>query len=140
MKILVLNGPNINLLGKREPEHYGTATYAELEAAAKERAKRRGAEVTFVQTNHEGELVTRIQNAVGMFDSIVLNPAAFSHTSIAILDALTACGIPTVEVHLSNIHKRETFRHTSVTAAGCVGQICGLGIEGYLLAIDYLCS
>ncbi len=140
MKILVLNGPNINLLGKREPEVYGTATYADLEAAVREHAKTRGADVSFVQTNHEGELVTRIQNAVGVFDGMVLNPAAFTHTSIAILDALTACGLPTVEVHLSNIHKREEFRRRSVTAAGCAGQICGLGIKGYLLAVDYLCS
>ncbi len=140
MKILVLNGPNINLLGKREPEVYGTATYADLEAAVRERAKRRGVDVSFVQTNHEGELVTRIQNAAGVYDGMVLNPAAYTHTSIAILDALTACGVPAVEVHLSNIHKREEFRHRSVTAAGCVGQICGFGIKGYLLAIDYLCS
>ncbi|MDR1669961.1 MAG: type II 3-dehydroquinate dehydratase [Oscillospiraceae bacterium] len=140
MKILILNGPNINMLGKREPDIYGRATYADLEEAVRERAKKYGADVSFVQSNHEGELVTRIQNAVGVYDRIVLNPAAFTHTSIAILDALTACGIPAVEVHLSNIHKREEFRRRSVTAAGCVGQICGLGIQGYLLAIDYLCS
>lgn len=136
MKILVLNGPNLNLLGQREPEVYGHETLADVERLVRERASRAGAEVDFRQTNQEGELVTWIQEARGVFDAIVLNAAAYTHTSIALRDAIAASEIPTVEVHLSNIHARERFRHHSMIAAACVGQISGFGSWSYVLGVE----
>lgn len=136
MKILVLNGPNLNLLGQREPEVYGHETLADVERMVRERASRAGAEVDFRQTNQEGELVTWIQEARGVFDAIVLNAAAYTHTSIALRDAIVASEIPTVEVHLSNIHARERFRHHSMIAAACVGQISGFGSWSYVLGVE----
>ncbi len=138
MNILVLNGPNINLLGVREPELYGRTTYADLCALIQREAESLGVAVDIVQSNIEGELVGHIQAALGHYDGIVLNPAAYTHTSIALLDALKAVGLPAVEVHLSNIHAREEMRHHSVTASACVGQICGFGPAGYALALQAL--
>jgi 3-dehydroquinate dehydratase-2 len=136
MKILFLNGPNLNLLGQREPGVYGRATLSEIEAKVRERAKKLGAEVEFLQTNVEGELVAWIQQAKARVDVIVLNAAAYTHTSIAIRDAIVAVGIPTIEIHLSNIHAREEFRHKSLIAAVCCGQIVGFGSQTYVLGLD----
>ena len=138
MKILVLNGPNINLLGTRETKIYGQDDYVALCQYIKSTAQELHAEVEIKQSNSEGELVTFIQDAVDNFDGIVINPAAYTHYSVAILDALKAINLPAIEVHLSNIHKREEFRHNSVTVAGCIGQISGLGFAGYSLAMRYL--
>jgi 3-dehydroquinate dehydratase-2 len=132
----VLHGPNLNLLGTREPEVYGTTTLAEIDRRLAERAQARGATVESFQSNSEGELVDRIHQAGARAQAIVINPAAYTHTSIAIADALTAVALPAVEVHLSNLHKREPFRHQSVTAAACVGSIAGFGARSYLLALD----
>lgn len=137
-KILIVNGPNINMLGVREKNIYGRQDYAYLCDYISRAADRLGVQVDFVQSNYEGDIVTAIQKAYGVFDGIVINPAAFTHYSVAVLDALKAVNIPAVEVHISNIHKREEFRHKSVTAAGCVGQICGLGLHGYALALEFL--
>ena len=137
-KILVLNGPNINLLGIREKNIYGQQDYAGLCAYVQETAERLGVEVKLVQSNYEGDIVTAIQEAYGVYDGIVINPAALTHYSVAVLDALKGVALPAVEVHISNIHQREEFRHHSVTVAGCVGQICGLGFKGYALALEYL--
>jgi 3-dehydroquinate dehydratase-2 len=134
--VAVLHGPNLNLLGTREPDVYGTVTLAEIDAALLERAQRRGARLTSFQTNHEGELVERIQRARGDADAIVINPGAYTHTSIAIADALAAVALPTVEVHLSNIYKREEFRRQSLIAPHCVGTIAGFGARSYYLALD----
>jgi 3-dehydroquinate dehydratase II len=134
-KILVLNGPNLNLLGTRQPEIYGKLTLAEINQKVRALAKDLGVEVEIRQSNHEGELVTWIQDAPKKFGAIVINPAAYTHSSIAMRDALTAVGIPTVEIHLSNIHKRETFRRHSYIAEAAVGQIAGFGVESYLLGI-----
>ncbi len=139
-KILVLNGPNINLLGIREKTIYGQQDYAALCAYIEESAETLGVEVELFQSNYEGDIVTAIQKAYGKFDGIVINPAALTHYSVAVLDALKAVNIPAIEVHISNIHQREEFRHKSVTVAGCVGQICGLGFAGYALAMQYLAS
>lgn len=142
MKLLFLNGPNLNMLGTREPDKYGVQTLAEIEKMIKNEAK--NIEIKFIQTNIEGELVTEIQNAKGVYDGIVINPAAYTHTSIAIRDALLAVEIPAVEIHLSNIHKREEFRKVSMTAAACIGQITGFGANSYKLGlyaiVDYLNS
>lgn len=138
MKILVLNGPNINLLGVREPEIYGKDNYSALLARLQAHANLRGISVRAVQTNHEGVLVDEIQNAYRNYDGIVINPAAYTHTSIAILDAVKAVGIPTVEVHISDISKREDFRQISYIRAACIATISGHGIQGYLEAIDLL--
>ncbi len=142
MRILVLNGPNLNLLGTREPEKYGTQTLADIENFILTEAKNLGVEADFYQSNVEGELVNKIQEAKGNFDGIIMNPAAYTHTSVAIRDAILAVCIPTVEIHLSNIYKREEFRHTSMTAPACIGQIAGLGAIGYKLGliaiVDYL--
>ena len=142
MKILILNGPNLNLLGTREPEKYGNQTLFDVENFVKEEASKLNVEVDFYQSNIEGELVDKIQEAKGNYDGIVMNPAAYTHTSVAIRDALLAVQIPTIEVHISNIHTREEFRKTSLTAPACVGQITGFGINSYKLGliglVDYL--
>ena len=142
MKILILNGPNLNLLGTREPEKYGNQTLSDVENFVKEEASKLNVEVDFYQSNIEGELVDKIQEAKGNYDGIVLNPAAYTHTSVAIRDALLAVQIPTIEVHISNIHTREEFRKTSLTAPACVGQLTGFGINSYKLGlialVDYL--
>ncbi len=134
-KILVINGPNINMLGIRETSIYGGGTYQDLCDYIKKEAQELQVEVELKQSNYEGEIVTFIQDAYKKVDGIVINPAAYTHYSIAILDALKAVSIPTIEVHLSDIHSREEFRHHSVTAAACVEQISGLGFEGYALAL-----
>ncbi len=135
MKILVLNGPNLNLLGTREPDKYGTQTLADIETFVKDEASKLNVEVTFYQSNVEGELVNKIQEAKGNFDGIVMNPAAYTHTSVAIRDAILAVNIPTVEIHLSNIHTREEFRKISLTAPACIGQITGFGANSYKLGL-----
>ena len=134
-KILVLNGPNLNLLGKRQPEIYGTLTLAQIEQRIRALAKELGIEIEFRQSNSEGELVTWIQGAANKFGAIVINPAAYTHTSLAMRDAVSAVGIPTVEIHISNIHKREPFRHHSFIAEVAVGQIAGFGVDSYLLGL-----
>lgn len=136
MKILFLNGPNLNLLGTREPGIYGTLTLADIEAAVRQRAQGRPIEVDFRQSNHEGELVTWIQEARGKADAIVLNAAAYTHTSVALRDAISASGVPTIEIHLSNVHAREEFRHRSKIAAVCRGQVTGFGLGSYLLGLE----
>ncbi len=136
MKILFLNGPNLNLLGQREPGVYGTATLADIEKNVRERARELKAEVAFRQSNLEGELVGWIQEAKGKFDVIVLNAAAYTHTSIALRDAIAAVGVPTIEIHLSNVHAREEFRHKSLIAPVCCGQIAGFGPKSYVLAVE----
>jgi 3-dehydroquinate dehydratase-2 len=137
-RILVLNGPNLNLLGVREPATYGAETLADVEKLCRITAKEHGLDVDFRQSNHEGELVTWIQEARGTMDGVVINPAAYSHTSVAIHDALRMLDVPIVEVHLSNIHAREAFRHHSYVSAVATGVICGLGPLGYRLAIAAL--
>ena len=137
-KVLIINGPNLNLLGIREPGIYGNGTYSELCSYIQEAAAAMGIETAFYQSNHEGAIIDEIHQAMGVYDGIVINPGAYTHYSYAILDALKAVDLPAVEVHLSNIHKREEFRHKSVTAAGCDGQICGLGQFGYVAAMGYL--
>ena len=134
-KILVLNGPNLNLLGKRQPEIYGKATLSDIEKQVRVLAKELGVEVEFRQSNSEGELVTWIQEAANRFGAIVINPAAYTHTSLAMRDAISAVGIPTVEIHISNIHKREPFRHHSYIAEVAVGQIAGFGVQSYLMGL-----
>ena len=136
MKILFLNGPNLNLLGQREPEVYGRTTLADIEASARHRAKTLGAEIDFRQSNLEGELVTWLQEARGQFDAIVLNAAAYTHTSIALRDAIAAIKVPTIEIHLSNVYARENFRHHSLIAPVCYGQISGFGAQSYILALE----
>jgi 3-dehydroquinate dehydratase-2 len=138
MKILILNGPNLNLLGRREPEIYGRRTLDEIMDAARKRAAQLGAELDAVQSNEEGELVTRIGEARGTYDGVILNPAAYTHTSVALRDALLAAGLPCVEVHLSNTQAREEFRRQSLTAAACLGQISGFGEMSYCLAVEAL--
>jgi 3-dehydroquinate dehydratase-2 len=134
-KILVLNGPNLNLLGKRQPEIYGKLTLEQINQKVRALAKDLAVEVEIRQSNHEGDLVTWIQEAPKQFGAIVINPAAYTHTSIGMRDAITAIGIPTIEIHLSNIHKREPFRHRSHIAEAAVGQIAGFGANSYLLGI-----
>lgn len=142
MKILVLNGPNINMLGIREPDVYGQLTYKNLVEELHRFAELEGLQITCKQSNIEGELVGMIQEALGNYDGIIINPAAYTHYSIALLDALKAVNLPAIEVHISNIHKREEFRHKSYTAAACIGQISGFGLMSYKLAMyalrDYL--
>lgn len=135
-KILVIHGPNLNLLGKREPEVYGKMTLKDINARISTAAKARGATVKFTQTNSESEIVDALQGAMGRADGIILNPGAFTHYSYVIYDAVLACGVPTIEVHLSNIYKREEFRRKSLVAPGCVGQITGFGYRSYLLALS----
>jgi 3-dehydroquinate dehydratase-2 len=136
MKILFLNGPNLNLLGQREPEIYGRTTLADIEAKVRERAAQLSAEIDFRQSNLEGELVSWIQQAKGKFDVIVINAAAYTHTSIALRDAIAASGVPTIEIHLSNVHAREEFRHKSLIAPVCLGQITGFGQKSYVLGLE----
>lgn len=138
MNILVLNGPNINMLGIREPDIYGRTTFADLLALLEQTAREENIRIEQYQSNHEGCLVDKIQEALGVFDGIVINPAAYTHTSIAILDALKAVGIPAVEVHISDVSKREGFRQISYAGMACVKTITGHGLEGYREAILYL--
>lgn len=138
MKILVLNGPNINMLGIREPGIYGKQSFADLIRLLEETALAEGVEIEQFQSNHEGYLVDKIQSAYGVFDGIVINPAAYTHTSVAILDALKAVSIPAVEVHISDVDSREDFRQISYAGKACVNTIKGLGLEGYRKAILYL--
>ncbi len=135
-RVLVIHGPNLNLLGTRDPSVYGTTTLPEIDDALRRRGKAAGAEVSTVQSNIEGEIVGHIQAARGSFDAIVINPGGYTHTSVAIRDAIEACGLPVVEAHLSNIHAREAFRHTSLTAAKCIGLISGFGPRSYELGLD----
>ncbi len=138
MRILVINGPNLHLLGQREPDVYGSVTLADIEKAVAERAAELDVELDTFQSNEEGVLVTKIGDSAGAYDGLIINPAAYTHTSVAVRDAIKACGLPCVEVHLSNTHAREEFRHTSLTAAVCVGQVMGFGGKGYILALDGL--
>lgn len=137
MKILVINGPNLNMLGIREPDIYGKQTFAALEEFILKSAEELGHSVTLFQSNHEGAIVDAIQEAYGKYEGIVINPAAYTHTSIAILDALKAVGIPTVEVHLSDINTREDFRKHSFVSLIAKKTVCGLGFEGYKVALEY---
>lgn len=137
-KILILNGPNLNLLGTREPEIYGSQTLKDVEAMCNKSALALDLEIDFRQSNHEGILVDWIQEARVSFDAIIINPAAYTHTSVAILDALSCVEKPIIEVHLSNIHKREEFRHISYVSKIATGVICGLGTDGYVIAMDSL--
>lgn len=136
MKFLVINGPNLNMLGTREPEKYGTTTLSDIEKEISVHAKSKNVEVDFYQSNIEGEIVTAIQKAKDVYDGIIINPAAYTHTSVALRDAILAVELPTVEIHLSNIHTREEFRHHSYTAPVCIGQITGFGKFGYIMALD----
>ena len=136
--ILILNGPNLNLLGTRQPEVYGKTTLADVEALCREKAKTLGFDMAFEQSNHEGALIDLIHAAKGKHAGVVLNAGAYTHTSIALMDAIASVELPVVEVHLSNIHAREEFRHRSYIAPVALGQICGFGAQGYLMALDAL--
>ena len=138
LKILVVNGPNLTLLGTREPALYGTETLSDIQKMIDVYADEKGVVTHHFQSCIEGEVVDAVCRASGHFDGIVINPAAFTHSSVALRDAISSCGLPVVEVHISNTHKREGFRHLSLTAAVCVGQIMGFGSRGYLLALDAL--
>lgn len=135
-KYLIINGANLNMLGKREPEIYGGSTISDLEKQITQKAEKLGVSADFFQSNFEGEIVEKIHNAMGVYDGIIINPGAFTHYSYAIRDAFGSVKLPVIEVHISNIHKREEFRHTSVIVPECVGQICGLGFKGYELALE----
>lgn len=140
MRVLVLNGPNLNLLGQREPDVYGTTTLADIEGMVQAKAKELSIEIDFRQSNHEGELVNWIQSAKDGFDSVLLNAGAYTHTSVALRDAIAASPAPTIEVHLSNIYAREEFRHKSLIAPVCRGQISGFGAHSYVLALEAACN
>ena len=140
MKLLIVNGPNLNMLGIREPRIYGTQTYADLTALLNREAARLGVDIEIVQSNHEGAIVDAIQAAYGRMDGIVINPAAYTHTSVAILDALKAVGLPAVEVHLSDVSAREAFRQVSYAGMACEKTFMGLGFQGYVKAMEYLCG
>jgi 3-dehydroquinate dehydratase-2 len=135
LRILVVHGPNLNLLGKRRPEIYGRATLAEINASIRAEAKKLGAAVTIFQSNGEGEILDRLHRAVGKFEGLLINPGGLTHTSVALRDAVEACGFPTVEVHLSNIYRREAFRHLSRLAPVCLGQVAGFGPQSYRLGL-----
>ncbi len=137
MKLLLINGPNLNLLGRREPDIYGKATYESLILDLQFYADKSGVALDCFQSNHEGEIIDCLHSADGTFDGVIINPGAFTHYSYAIRDAIQSINIPVLEVHISNIYLRESFRQVSVTAPVCIGQITGLGIQGYYLAIDY---
>ncbi len=139
-KYLIINGPNLNMLGIREPGIYGGSTLNDVNELIKTNADRLGVDVDFFQSNTEGEIINTIHASMGQYDGIIMNPGAFTHYSYAIHDALTSVNVPCIEVHISNIHKREEFRHKSVTAPACKGQICGLGIYGYVLALEAFCN
>jgi 3-dehydroquinate dehydratase-2 len=139
MKILVINGPNLNLLGVREPDHYGKESYASLCERIEAHCKSRGVTVKVFQSNHEGAIVDEIQAAMGVYDGIVMNPAAYTHTSIAIPDALRAVKLPCVEIHISDVNSREEYRRISYVRPACIGAVVGHGTDGYLEAIDLLC-
>lgn len=138
MKILIINGPNLNMLGIREPDIYGKNTYQDLLELIRTKADEMGIEVSFYQSNHEGDLVDCIQDAYGRIDGIVINPGAYTHTSVAILDAVKAVGIPTVEVHISDVSSRDDFRQISYIRQACVATIAGKGFDGYLEAMERL--
>ena len=138
MRILVINGPNLNMLGVREPGKYGSLTLADVNGTVTKTAQQLGAEVSFFQSNIEGEIISAIHSARGKYDGIIINAGAYTHYSYAIRDAIPITEIPTVEVHLTNIHMREGFRHTSVIAPVCAGQITGFGVQSYILALYYL--
>ncbi len=138
MKLLVINGPNLNMLGIREPDVYGKSTYKDLCRMIEDYAKEKGIDIEIYQSNHEGDLVDKIQSAYGNTHGIVINPAAYTHTSVAILDALKAVSIPAVEVHISDVSLREPFRSVSYVREYCQKTICGQGFQGYLQAIDFL--
>ena len=138
MKLLVLNGPNLNMLGIREPDIYGKETYDDLCRMVKEHAEKRGIDVALYQSNHEGDLIDRIQMAYGDVDGIVFNPGGYTHTSVALPDAVKAVGIPTVEVHISDVANREDFRQVSYIRAACIATVAGHGLQGYLEAMDLL--
>ena len=140
MNILVLNGPNLNMLGIREPGIYGRGTYEDLQSLIRAHAQKRGVNISFYQSNHEGDIVDKIQDALGKFDGIVINPAAYTHTSVAILDALKAVSIPACEVHISDVNEREKFRHISYAGMACEAHFIGLGFDGYKKAMEYLCE
>jgi 3-dehydroquinate dehydratase-2 len=137
-RILVIHGPNLNMLGQREPDHYGSNTLDDINLLLESKATELGLELSAFQSNHEGELVEAIQAAIGNIEGLIINPAAYTHTSVAIRDAVLLVNVPTIEVHLSNIHKREAFRHHSYIADIATGQISGLGAAGYLYALDAL--
>lgn len=139
-KFLVINGVNLNMLGVREPDVYGKSTLEDLCNKISKKADELGCEVEFFQSNFEGEICEKIQQALGIYDGIIINPGALTHYSYAIRDAFGSVKLPAIEVHISNIHKREEFRHTSVIVPECIGQICGLGFKGYELALEALCD
>jgi 3-dehydroquinate dehydratase-2 len=139
-KIMVIHGPNLNMLGKREPEVYGHLSLSDINDQLQQRGHQIGVEVDTYQTNHEGKIVSRIQQIAGSYDGLIINPAAYTHTSIAIRDAILLLDIPVIEIHLSNIYKRETFRHHTMLAGVVTGQISGLGSRGYLLALEAISS
>lgn len=139
-KYLIINGPNLNMLGIREPGIYGGDTLEDVYELIRSNANRLNVEVDFFQSNIEGEIINAIHSSMGKYNGIIMNPGAFTHYSYAIHDALTSINVPCIEVHISNIHKREEFRHKSVTAPACKGQICGLGVYGYVLALEAFCN
>lgn len=138
MKILLINGANLNMLGQREPEKYGSKTLSDIENSVIKRGKELGAEITAWQSNHEGEIVEKIQCAKNLYDGILINAGGYTHTSVVIRDAIAAIDIPTVEIHMTNIHAREEFRHTSLISGVCIAQVVGFGAESYILALEGL--